>query len=92
MDSYDDPYEGRPARRPGDGPPSGGNFSRSGVCVRHVLMPEAVPTILALLIVTAFALALWLMAAGRLNVAGLAFLSASILIYLRERWRRQNAA
>jgi membrane protein implicated in regulation of membrane protease activity len=55
-------------------------------------MPEAVPTILALLIVTAFALALWLMAAGRLNVAGLAFLSASILIYLRERWRRQNAA
>lgn len=55
-------------------------------------MPETVPTLLALVIVAAFATALWLMAAGRLNVAGLAFLSASILIYLRERWRRRHAA
>jgi membrane protein implicated in regulation of membrane protease activity len=55
-------------------------------------MPEAVPTILALVIVVVFAVALWLMAAGRLSLAGLSFLSASILIYLRERWRRRNAA
>lgn len=54
-------------------------------------MPELVPTLLALSIVAAFALAMWLMAAGRLSVAGLAFLSASILIYLRERWIRRNA-
>ena len=54
-------------------------------------MPEAVPTVLALLIVAAFAAALWLMAAGRLNFAGLSFLSASILIYLRERWQRDAA-
>jgi membrane protein implicated in regulation of membrane protease activity len=55
-------------------------------------MPEAVPTVLALSIVAAFAVALWLLAAGRLNVAGLAFLSASILIYLRERWLRRSTA
>jgi membrane protein implicated in regulation of membrane protease activity len=55
-------------------------------------MPEAVPAMLALLIVAAVATALWLMAAGRLSVAGLAFLSASILIYLRERWLRREAA
>jgi membrane protein implicated in regulation of membrane protease activity len=55
-------------------------------------MPELVPTVLALLVVAAFAVALWLMAAGRLDVAGLSFLSASILIYLRERWLRDDAA
>jgi membrane protein implicated in regulation of membrane protease activity len=53
-------------------------------------MPDAVPTILALSIVAAFAVALWLMAAGRLSFAGLTFLSASILIYLRERWLRRE--
>lgn len=55
-------------------------------------MPEAVPTVLALLTVAAFAAALWLMAANRLSLAGLSFLSASILIYFRERWRRRAAA
>jgi len=69
----------------------GGDFSPSGAWTRHT-MPDPVPTILALLVVAAFATALWLMAAGRLNVAGLSFLSASILIYLRERWRRQHTA
>jgi len=54
-------------------------------------MPEAAPTVLALSIVTAFAAALWLMTAGRLGLAGLSFLSASILIYFRERWRRRSA-
>lgn len=54
-------------------------------------MPEAVPTLLALSIVAAFAAALWLMAAGRFSLAGLTFLSASILIYLRERWLRDAA-
>ena len=51
-------------------------------------MPEVVPTLLALSVVAAFAVALWLMAAGRLSLAGLTFLGASILIYLRERWLR----
>jgi membrane protein implicated in regulation of membrane protease activity len=55
-------------------------------------MPEAVPTLLALSIVACFGAALWLMTAGRLSVAGLAFLSASILIYLRERWLRRERA
>jgi hypothetical protein len=54
-------------------------------------MPDAVPTVLALSIVVVFAIALWLMAAGRLSLAGLSFLSASILIYLRERWLRDAA-
>jgi len=55
-------------------------------------MPEVIPAALALLIVAAFAVALWQMAAGRLNVAGATFLSASILIYLRERRLRQDTA
>jgi uncharacterized membrane protein len=46
---------------------------------------DLVPTALAALVVVAFAAALWTMAAGRLTVAGLCFLSASLLIYLRER-------
>jgi len=55
-------------------------------------MPDAVPTVLALSIVAAFAVALWLMATSRLSLAGLTFLSASILIYLRERWLRRDTA
>lgn len=55
-------------------------------------MPDPVPTALALLTVAAFAAALWLLAAGRLAVAGLSFLSASILIYFRERWLGQRAS
>jgi membrane protein implicated in regulation of membrane protease activity len=55
-------------------------------------MPEAVPTVLALSIVACFGGALWLMSAGRLSVAGVTFLSASILIYLRERWLQRNDA
>jgi membrane protein implicated in regulation of membrane protease activity len=54
-------------------------------------MSDPVPTFLAALIVAVFAAALWLMAAGRLDVAGLSFLSASILIYLRERWLRDDS-
>ncbi|WP_251328101.1 hypothetical protein [Haloplanus pelagicus] len=54
-------------------------------------MPDPVPTALALLTVAAFAAALWLLAAGRLTVAGLSFLSASILIYFRERWLGRRA-
>jgi hypothetical protein len=55
-------------------------------------MPEAVPTALALVIVAAFAVALWLMTVGRLGAAGVTFLSASILIYLRERWLGRGGA
>jgi hypothetical protein len=51
-------------------------------------VPEFVPTALAALVVVLFAVALVTMAADRLRVAGLCFLSASLLIYLRERWVR----
>ena len=55
-------------------------------------MPEAVPTLLAVVIVVAFAVALWLMTVGRFGAAGVTFLSASILIYLRERWLGRTSA
>jgi len=55
-------------------------------------MSDPIPTLLALLIVALVAAALWLMAVGRLGVAGATFLSASVLIYLRERWLRRAAA
>jgi len=51
-------------------------------------VPDFVPTALAALVVVLFAVALVTMAADRLRVAGLCFLSASLLIYLRERWLR----
>jgi len=47
-------------------------------------MAELIPTGLALLAVALFALALLAMSTDRLTVAGLCFLSASIVIYLRE--------
>lgn len=47
-------------------------------------MSEYVSTALVVLVVALFALALYAMAVGRLAVAGLCFLSASIVIYLRE--------
>jgi hypothetical protein len=52
-------------------------------------VPEFVPTALAAFVVVLFAAALVTMAADRLTVAGLCFLSASLLIYLRERWVRE---
>jgi membrane protein implicated in regulation of membrane protease activity len=55
-------------------------------------MPELIPTALVAVIVALFAAALWTMTAGRLTVAGLCFLSASLLIYLRERWLRRSRA
>jgi uncharacterized membrane protein YjjP (DUF1212 family) len=55
-------------------------------------MPEIVPTVLALLIVALFGVALLLMTVGRLGVAGVTFLSASLLIYLRERWLGRGPA
>ncbi len=51
---------------------------------------EFVPTALAALVAVLFAVALVTMAADRLTVAGLCFLSASLLIYLRERWLRDS--
>lgn len=51
-------------------------------------MPDTVPTVLAAATVVTLAVALWSMAANRLAIAGLCFLSASLLIYLRERWRQ----
>lgn len=51
---------------------------------RELDMSEYVSTALVVLVVALFALALYAMAVGRLAVAGLCFLSASIVIYLRE--------
>lgn len=47
-------------------------------------MVETVPTALALLAVALFAVALFAMSRGSLAVAGMSFLSASVVIYLRE--------
>lgn len=47
-------------------------------------MVEVVPTGLAILAVGLFGFALYGMAVGSLTVAGLSFLSASIVIYFRE--------
>jgi hypothetical protein len=40
----------------------------------------------AVFVVVLFAVALLAMAAGNFSVAGVMFLSASIVIYLREKW------
>ncbi|GAA0302614.1 hypothetical protein [Halarchaeum salinum] len=48
---------------------------------RHVSALLAAGGVIAL-----FALALYAMAVGRLGIAGVTFLSASVLIYLRERF------
>jgi hypothetical protein len=61
-------------------------------CVDVSTMADLVPTLLALVIVALFGVALWTMTVGRLNAAGLSFLSASLLIYLRERWLQRAAA
>jgi uncharacterized membrane protein YjjP (DUF1212 family) len=47
-------------------------------------MPELAPTALALLAVLLIAAALVSMTTGDLRVAGLSFLSASLVIYIRE--------
>lgn len=47
-------------------------------------MVQPIPTALALLAVVLILFALWAMAASRYALAGSAFLSASIVIYLRE--------
>jgi len=47
-------------------------------------MADAIATGMALLAVALIAVALYLMTAGRLSVAGLSFLAASLVIYFRE--------
>jgi hypothetical protein len=47
-------------------------------------MAELIPTVLAVVAVALFGIALWAMSAGSFALAGLSFLSASIVIYLRE--------
>jgi hypothetical protein len=47
-------------------------------------MESVVPTVLAVLAVVLFVAALAAMAVGELLVAGLCFLSASVVIYFRE--------
>jgi hypothetical protein len=54
-------------------------------------MVELIPTVSVAVIVALFAVALWTMTVGRLTVAGLCFLSASLTIYLRERWLRRSS-
>lgn len=47
-------------------------------------MARVLPTALAVLTVALLLIATWNMARGELLLAGLSFLSASIVIYLRE--------
>lgn len=47
-------------------------------------MVDVVPTVLAILAVSLFGVALAAMAFGDLRVAGFSFLSASLVIYIRE--------
>jgi hypothetical protein len=47
-------------------------------------MSDAVATGLAVLAVALIAVALYFMTAGRLSVAGMSFLAASLVIYFRE--------
>ncbi len=47
-------------------------------------MVETVPTVLAVVVVVLFGVALWAMSAGNFALAGTSFLSASIGIYFRE--------
>lgn len=47
-------------------------------------MADRFSTVLAVLVVVLFGVALYALADGQLTVAGLSFLSASITIYLRE--------
>ncbi len=47
-------------------------------------MVELVPTVLAVVVVVLFGIALWAMSAGNFTLAGTAFLAASIGIYFRE--------
>jgi hypothetical protein len=47
-------------------------------------MVELVPTLLAVVVVVMFVIALWAMRAGRFALAGTGFLGASVGIYFRE--------
>ncbi len=47
-------------------------------------MVEVIPTLLAVVVVVLFGIALWAMSAGNFTLAGTSFLSASIAIYFRE--------
>ncbi|MFB6309933.1 MAG: hypothetical protein ABEH64_01995 [Salinirussus sp.] len=47
-------------------------------------MADFISTALLVLVLALFGIALYALAIGRLTVAGLSFLSASVTIYLRE--------
>jgi hypothetical protein len=53
---------------------------------------KLIPTVLALIVVALFGIALYLMTVGDLAVAGAAFLSASLVIYLRAKWLQRDRA
>ena len=53
---------------------------------------KLIPTVLALVVVALFGIALYLMTIGDLAVAGAAFLSASLVIYLRAKWLQRDRA
>lgn len=48
-------------------------------------MPDALPTALAIVAVALFAIALAAMTVGSLATAGMSFLSASLVIFMREK-------
>ena len=58
---------------------------------REAIM-KLVPTALALVVVALFGVALLSMAAGDTAIAGVSFLSASLVIYLRARWLRRDGS
>jgi hypothetical protein len=53
-------------------------------------MPKLIPTVLALLAVGLFGVALLAMSAERFAVAGLSFLGVSLLVYFRENRLKQG--
>lgn len=55
-------------------------------------MADRISTGLAILAVALFGVALYAMAAGSYTAAGMSFLSASLVIYLRETRVRDDAA
>jgi len=76
---------GSAARRPETAVRVDGDDSLKRVPVGHVGMPNYLATAAALFVVVLFLVALFAMTVGDYAVAGVMFLSASIVIYLREK-------
>jgi len=81
----------RPLRR--GGPVVGDTLltlARVADTVAREAIMKLIPTALALVVVALFGVALLSMAAGDTAVAGVSFLSASLVIYLRAKWLQRD--